>query len=129
MPKTQQNVRENTAGFCNARPQLSVAESPDGGEYPTGDPDDERQPHAAGVLQHALRGDEDPGADDGTDYEGDAATQADLAFEYHTLALLASCHRGSILERTYTIIITGGRHDLQYRKLLEVAGLRLEQSW
>ena len=53
--------------FGDHRPQLGVAESPDEAEEAGQEPDEAGEAHGAGILEDALRADEDPTADDDAD--------------------------------------------------------------
>ena len=55
--------------------QLGVAQRPDGGDDAGDDPHDQGHAHRAGVLQHALRTDEDTRADDVTWWRKDRDSQ------------------------------------------------------
>lgn len=55
-----------SSGLGDGDAELSVAQGPDGCDDARDDPDHQRHAHRAGVLQDALRTDEDPRADDVT---------------------------------------------------------------
>lgn len=91
------------SGAGDAGAELGVAQGAEDGEQSGQRPDDQRHPHGLGVDEDSRRRDEDAGADDGADDDGDAVPQRYLSLEDHLLL-----RHGRNITRAR---VAGGRHD------------------
>ena len=100
--------------------QLRVAESSDEAEQPRQEPDQTGESHRAGVLEHSLRADEDPAADDDADDDAGPVHQGQLPLEFCLLRLVLRLnwqHRDVLADRRAHTWTTHGDSPLESQLL------------